>query len=109
MVVRFIHKKNIFLADRSHTHHLLFGMKIRHKVTVFILQGFSFLYAAAAIYYLGSSEIGGIVAFIIISIPFLFVNKILDFARKKVHPTFFRDLYAKLPEIFITIFLKAFR
>lgn len=106
MVVRFIHKKNIFLPDKNHMHYLLFGMKIRHKVTVFILHGFSFLYAAAAIYYIKNSEAGGIIMFIIISIPFLFINKILDTAQRKIYPSFFRDLYTKLPEIFITLFIK---
>jgi len=108
MLVRFIHKKNIFLPDKNHIHYILFGMKVRHKVTVFILQGFSFLYAAAAIYYNRSSEVGGIILFVLITIPFLFVNKILDFARLKVHPSFFGDLYNKIPEIFITMFLKIF-
>jgi UDP-GlcNAc:undecaprenyl-phosphate GlcNAc-1-phosphate transferase len=108
MVIRFVHKKNIFLPDKSHMHYILFGMKIRHKVTVFILQSFSFLYAASAIYYIKYSEPGGIIMFIIISIPFLFVNKILDIAQRKVHPSFFRDLYTKLPEVFITMFLKIF-
>ncbi|MCK7521469.1 MAG: hypothetical protein MZV64_29175 [Ignavibacteriales bacterium] len=81
-------------------------MKIRHKVTVFILQGFAFLYAAAAIYYIKGSESGGIILFALITIPFLFVNNILDFAQRKVHPSYFRDMYAKVPEIFITILLK---
>lgn len=108
MVIRLLRKKNIFLADKSHMHYILFGMKIRHKVTVFILQAFSFLYAAAAIYYIKNSETGGIIMFVIITIPFLFVNKILDLAQRKVHPSFFRDLYTKLPEIFITLFLKIF-
>ena len=89
-------------------HYILFGMKIRHKVTVFILQGFSFLYAATAIYYVKNSETGGIIMFVIITIPFLFINKILDIAQRKVHQSFFRDLYTKLPEIFITMFLKIF-
>jgi len=108
MVVRSIRKKNIFLPDKSHMHYILFGMKIRHKVTVFILQGFSFLYAATAIYYVQNSETGGIIMFVIITIPFLFINKILDIAQRKVHQSFFRDLYTKLPEIFITMFLKIF-
>ena len=108
MVVRSIRKKNIFLPDKSHMHYILFGMKIRHKVTVFILQGFSFLYAATAIYYVKNSETGGIIMFVIITIPFLFINKILVIAQRKVHQSFFRDLYTKLPEIFITMFLKIF-
>ncbi len=106
IVIRILKKKNIFLADMSHMHYVLFGMKIRHKVTVFILQGFSFFYAAAAIYYLKYSEIGGIILFIIITIPFLFVHKILDIAQRKVHPFYFHNLYTKVPEIFITLFLK---
>jgi hypothetical protein len=106
MVVRLVQRKNIFLPDKSHMHYILFGMKIRHKVTVFILQGFSFFYAAAAIYYLRWSELGGIILFVIISIPFLFVHKILDFAQGKIHPFYFRDVYGKIPEIFVTLYLK---
>lgn len=106
IVIRILKKKNIFLADMSHLHYILFGMKIRHKVTVFILQGFSFFYAAAAIYYLKYSDIGGIIMFGIITIPFLFVNKILDLAQHKVHPFYFRNLYTKVPEVFITLFIK---
>lgn len=106
MTVRLLHSKNMFLPDKSHMHYILFGMKIRHKVTVFILQGFACLYAATAIYYIRSSEAGGIIMFAIITIPFLYVDKILDFTQRKVHPSFFRDLYTKLPEIFITLFLK---
>ncbi|NWF90519.1 MAG: hypothetical protein HXY50_13790, partial [Ignavibacteriaceae bacterium] len=106
MVIRFVKGKNLFLPDKSHTHYILFGMKIRHKVTVFILQTFSFFYAAAAIYYLRGSEIGGIIMYVILSIPFMFVHKILDIAQSKIHPSYFRDLYEKIPQIFVTVFLK---
>ena len=106
MVVRFLNRKNIFLPDKSHTHHILFGMQIRHKVTVFILQGFSFLYAAASLYYIKSSEIGGIVMFILITIPFLFMDKILDLFQHNGNSFFFRDLYTKVPEVIITLFIK---
>jgi len=106
MVIRLVGKKNLFLPDKSHMHHILFGMKIRHKVTVFILQGFSILFAAASIYYIRSSEVGGIIMFVIIAIPFLFVNKILDKIQQKVHSLFFRNIYTKIPEVFITLFIK---
>lgn len=106
IVVRLVSRKNIFLPDKSHMHHMLFGMKIRHKVTVFILQGFSFLYAFTAIYYLRGSEINGIVLFVLITLPFLFVDKIIHYAQQHVHPTHFRHLYSKIPEVFITIFSK---
>ncbi|HAB53904.1 MAG: hypothetical protein A3K31_13770 [Ignavibacteria bacterium RIFOXYA12_FULL_35_25] len=106
IVIRSTHKKNIFLPDKSHLHHILFGMKIRHKVTVFILQGFSFLYAAAAIYYIRGPEYGGIILFILITIPFLFVDKIVNLAQQRVHSFYLRDLYAKIPEVFITLFVK---
>ena len=106
MVVRFLNRKNIFLPDKSHTHHILFGMHIRHKVTVFILQGFAFLYAAASLYYIKSSEVGGIVMFILITIPFLFMDKILDKLQHNGNSFLFRDLYTKVPEFIITLFIK---
>lgn len=106
IVVRSIHKKNIFMADRSHIHHILFGMKIRHKVTVFILQGFSFLYAIIAIYYIRGSKAGAVILFVLITIPFLFIKNILIYAQQKIHPTFFGDLYNKIPEVFVTLFIK---
>ncbi len=108
MVIRFTKKKNIFLPDQSHTHHILFGMKIRHKVTVFILQGFSFFYAAASLYYIKSSVLGGIIMFILITIPFLFVDKILDKFQQNGNQMFFRILYNKVPEVIITLFLRFF-
>ncbi len=106
MYVRFINKKNIFLPDKSHAHHILYGMKIRHKVTVFILQGFSFFYAAASLYYLKSSETGGIILFILITIPFLFIDKILDRLQQNGNPNVYRNFYVKFPEVLITIFIK---
>lgn len=104
MLLRILRRKNIFMPDQSHTHHLLFGLKIRHKVTVFIIQGFSFLYAAAAIYYLRVSESGGFILFLIITIPFLFINNILAFAQRNVHPTFFGRLYSIIPQKLISLF-----
>ena len=106
MILRILGRKNLFMPDQSHTHHLLFGLKIRHKVTVFIIQGFSFLYAAASIYYLRVSETDGIILFVIITIPFLFINKILAYAQRKVHPTFFGRLYSKIPQKLVSFFTK---
>lgn len=106
MYIRFINKKNIFLPDKSHAHHILFGMNIRHKVTVFILQGFSFFYAAASLYYIKSSETGGMILFAIITIPFLFIDKILDKFQQNGNSLVFRKFYLKFPEILITIFIR---
>lgn len=106
MYLRFINNKNIFLPDKSHAHHLLFGIKIRHKVTVFILQGFSFLYAAASLYYIKSSVIGGIIMFFAITIPFLFIDKILDKFQQNGNPIIYRSIYIKFPEVLITIFIR---
>lgn len=106
MYVRFINKKNIFLPDKSHAHHILFGMKIRHKVTVFILQGFSFFYAAASLYYIKSSKIGGIILFALITIPFLFTPRILDKFQQNGNPPLYQSIYIKAPEVIITLFMK---
>lgn len=106
MYIRFINNKNIFLPDRSHAHHILFGMNIRHKVTVFILQGFSFFYAAASLYYIKSSETGGMILFALVTLPFLFIDKILDKFQQNGSSLVYRKLYVKFPEVLITIFIK---
>ena len=82
MAVRILKHKNPFLADKSHIHYIILGSEIRHKATVYILQGFSILFASVAIYYLVSSTIAGIVLFVLLAVPLLFIKRILNVYRK---------------------------
>lgn len=82
MAGRIMNRKNPFMADKSHIHYIILESEIRHKVTVYILQGFSILFAAVAIYYLVSSTMTGIVLFVLLAVPLLFIKRILNVYRK---------------------------
>jgi len=106
LVVRLINRKNPFLPDRSHIHYIIFGKKIRHKVTVFILEGFTLISAAVSLYYLKNSKFWGILLFVLLSIPLLFMSNILNKLKQPGYPLIFREIYNRVPEIIITIFIK---
>jgi len=106
MIVRLFNKKNPFLPDKNHIHYIIYGNQVRHKVTVFILQGFSLLFAAISLYYLRGSKLMGVIFFIVLSIPLLFMNKILIKYRQIENPLRFRKLYNKVPQVIIIIFRK---
>jgi len=79
MSQRILHGKHPFLADKSHIHHIVFSKNIRHKTTVFIITIYSLLFAANAIYYRFYSEINGLIIFVLLLIPLIFANRILNF------------------------------
>lgn len=82
MAVRILNRKNPFLADRSHIHHVILRSNVKHAVTVYILHIFSILFAGIAVYYLKNSTIEGILLFILLAIPLLFVKRILNASQK---------------------------
>ena len=52
MLMRLLNKRNPFLPDRSHIHHILLEKIPSHKITVFIIESIALLFAALSIYYL---------------------------------------------------------
>ncbi len=79
MLQRLFTGRHPFIADKNHIHHIVFSKNITHKTTVFIITLYSVLFAANAIYYRFYSELYGIIMFLILTIPLIFANRILNF------------------------------
>ena len=79
--IRIRDRRNPFISDTSHVHHIILGSNVKYKATVFILQGFSILFAATAILYLNNSVIG-IVLFAFLALLLLFIKRILAGYKK---------------------------
>ncbi len=92
MILRIYRRKNPFVADSNHIHHKIYYNNIRHKVVVFILMGFSALYAFLAIYYLYYSHFAAIILFAALSVVLIFINPVLKLA------TPLRKIKAHLPD-----------
>ncbi len=81
MVIRIYKGKNPFVADNSHIHHIIYYNKVRHKIAVFVLLGFSALYSIFAIYYLYYSHSIAILLFIAFTVALIFINPLLKLAN----------------------------
>ncbi|HVO74876.1 MAG TPA: MraY family glycosyltransferase [Ignavibacteriaceae bacterium] len=104
MVVRFLKRKNIFLPDKSHVHHIILGSDIKHKLTVFILQAFALTFAVTALYYQRYSKTTGIIIFIVLAVLLLAIKKLLLLYKRFGKYIPFRQLYWKFPQYVITFF-----
>ncbi len=77
MFIRIKGGRNPFVSDTSHVHHIILGSNVKHKKTVFILQGFSLLFIVTALLYRINFVIG-LVLFISIALLLLFIKRILS-------------------------------
>jgi UDP-GlcNAc:undecaprenyl-phosphate/decaprenyl-phosphate GlcNAc-1-phosphate transferase len=77
MILRIYEGRNPFVADTSHIHHIIYYNNIQHKITVFILLGFSALYSLAGVYYLYYSHTIAICLFAVFSVLLILINPIL--------------------------------
>jgi UDP-GlcNAc:undecaprenyl-phosphate GlcNAc-1-phosphate transferase len=77
MFVRIVNRKNPFLPDQNHLHHIIFNGKIRHKTTVFIILSFTSMFAVLAIIYLRYSKIIPMLIFLLLAIILWFMHPIL--------------------------------
>jgi UDP-GlcNAc:undecaprenyl-phosphate GlcNAc-1-phosphate transferase len=93
MILRIYKGRNPFVADTSHIHHIIYYNNVQHKITVFILLGFSALYSLAAINYLYYSHTIAIILFALFSMLLIFINPILKLVSplRKI-----RDLVPKI-------------
>ncbi len=82
MIGRIINLKNPFLPDLSHIHHIILNSHINYKGTLVILQSFSMIFTAVALYYYQSSELSCIVFFVILSIMLLSIRRMISAYRK---------------------------
>jgi UDP-GlcNAc:undecaprenyl-phosphate GlcNAc-1-phosphate transferase len=96
--------KHPFLADNSHIHHIVFSKNITHKTTVFIITLYSLLFAVNAIYYNFYSKSYGIIFFVVLLIPLLFANKILDFILNREKLLIFVRTINRFPQIIINYY-----
>jgi len=80
LIERLFSGRHPFLADRSHIHHIVSSKNITHKTTVFIIILYSILFGASGIYYMFYSQTEGIILFVILLLPLIFTNKLLNFA-----------------------------
>ena len=78
MTVRLVNGKNPFLPDKGHLHHIIMGIKIRHQVTVVIIQLYTALFASLALVYVAYSRSFALIGVFLLALPLLFTQKILD-------------------------------
>lgn len=97
MVCRIINKKNPFLPDRNHLHHIIFSKKIRHKTTVFIILLLSMISILISLFYKYTSNLYGIILFIFFAIILVSFDKILDLILKKENLLFYGKMIKALP------------
>lgn len=102
-IIRLIRKRDPFLPDNSHQHHILKKSIVNHEVTVFIIEIFSLVFISISLLYLVDQRLEAVILFFVFSglllavhpllvkvniakfVNFLFV-KIHDFPIKKIIP-----------------------
>jgi UDP-GlcNAc:undecaprenyl-phosphate GlcNAc-1-phosphate transferase len=67
MFMRILQGKSPFLPDRNHLHHILLEKKMRQKVIVFFINGFSIFFALSALYYIKYSRSFGMILFALLT------------------------------------------
>lgn len=101
---RLLTGRHPFLADRKHLHHIIFSKNITHKTTVFIITIYSLLFAANAIYYSYYYDIGGIIIFILLLVPLIFANRILNFIINSEKLLIYGRAINRFPQVFINYY-----
>ncbi|WP_337866783.1 MraY family glycosyltransferase [Ignavibacterium sp.] len=104
MVVRIANKRNPFLPDKNHIHHIIYSKKIRHKTTVFIILSLTLISFLIGIVYNFYSNNLGLFAFLIFSGVLLFIDKILEFIVKREYLLYYGRLFKLFPSNFAKIF-----
>lgn len=97
MLVRLRQKKNPFLPDTNHLHHILYSKKIRHKTVVVIIHLFSVLFVLLALYYAKVSETVAVLLSIMFVALLFNINTVLEFIIRKEHLLAYGKLYKKVP------------
>ena len=104
--VRLLEKRNPFIADMSHIHHIIIAKITNHKITVFIIETITLLFAAVSLYYLRGNKTIAIILFGIFSIPLLFIQFIIKYFKRPVIPEILTRIYHKFPQLFINVYTK---
>jgi len=106
MFVRMLEKRNPFIADMSHIHHSIIDKIPNHKITVFIIESITVLFAGLSLYYLKGNKDIAMILFGVFALPLLFLPVILKALRKPVYPKLVLNLYHWFPQIFINVYPK---
>ena len=101
---RLLSGKHPFAADRTHIHHIVSSKNITHQTTVFVITIYSLLFAANAIIYLFYSQPGGILIFLILIVPLIFANKILQFVLEREKLLIYGRAINRFPQFLINYY-----
>lgn len=104
MLVRIHQRKNPFLADSNHLHHILYSQKLRHKTVVMLIHLFSIMFVLLAIYYAKVSKTTAFIIFILMLTAFFSVKQIVEFIIRKENLLAYGKLYKKIPTLFPKIY-----
>lgn len=104
MLVRIHQRKNPFLADSNHLHHILYSQKLRHKTVVMLIHLFSIMFVLLAIYYAKVSKTTAFIIFILMLTAFFSVKQIVEFIIRKENLLAYGKLYKKIPEMIPKIY-----
>lgn len=77
MTIRVFLGKSPFLPDQRHVHHIIMGKRIRHKITVFIIQIYGFLFILSSIYYIHIEHSYSIFLFFFLTASFISIKYML--------------------------------
>jgi UDP-GlcNAc:undecaprenyl-phosphate GlcNAc-1-phosphate transferase len=106
MTSRIMKRVNPFLPDHNHIHHIILGKNIRHKTSVFIIQGFILIFTMIGLIYVMESKFTGFILFILMLILFISAPAIIGFIIKKDHLLFYGRSIKRFPEFLINIYKK---
>ena len=101
---RLLSGKHPFAADRTHIHHIVSSKNITHQTTVFVITIYSLFFAANAIIYLFYSQTGGILIFLILIIPLIFANRILQFVLEREKLLIYGRAINRFPQFLINYY-----
>lgn len=104
MLVRILNKRNPFLPDKNHIHHIIYSKKIRHKTTVFIILSLTLVSIIIGLYYFYSSKTLGLILFFIFTTILLFIDSILNFLINKNNLLFYGRMIKLLPVKFASFY-----
>ncbi|MBL1215442.1 MAG: undecaprenyl/decaprenyl-phosphate alpha-N-acetylglucosaminyl 1-phosphate transferase [Ignavibacteriae bacterium] len=108
MLTRVIKRKNPFHPDKTHIHHVIFGNKIEHKYTVFIVQGLTIIYLVVALLYFQGFRVLGIALFAFFGTLQLFIEPI--FTKVKIFTNAYTNIYEKnvlkMPHKVVSVYKK---
>ena len=106
MILRLLNKRNPFIADMTHVHHIIISKIPNHKITVFLIESIALLFAAISLYYLRGDKSIAMILFGILSVPLLLIHFVVKFYRKPVYPKAITKIYHQFPQIFINVYTK---